>query len=105
MVKVDIFRNTEKQYDIVVLDFERYLGTIEFDYACAYLYTRLSIPITRLLGPKDDQANPFPTDDDICPCLEYKGISLKLIGLLDDIATQKQEFLSAALNILSFLDN
>ena len=104
MVKVNIYRNTEKQYDIVILDFERHLSWTEYEYASTYLYVKLSHTLTILLGPPETADTPIPTDDDITPCMEYRGIALKLVGLIKDKNAALEEFLSAAYDILDYFD-
>ena len=89
MVKIDIFRNTEKLHDIIILDMERYMSWTAFEYACSYLCSRL----------------PLLKDCEIDTCLEYKGIAFKHSGLLENLPIQKQDILSVANDLLDFLDD
>jgi hypothetical protein len=102
MVKAEIYRNSAKQYDILVLDMEEYISTTLFEYIAAYLWNHLSRPLAILLGPNEEKGF-VSTDDDIQPCLGHRGVALKLTGLVPDRKAAKQELECLGIDILTMM--
>jgi hypothetical protein len=98
MVKVELYRNSAKGYDILVLDMEQYLSTTAFEYIAAYIWNHFSNPLAILLGP-NEKNGVIPTDDDIQPCLGHRGVAMKLIGLVPDKESAKNELYSIGCDI------
>ena len=90
MVKVELYRNSAKGYDILVLDMEQYLSTQVYTYASNYIWNHLSKPIRNLVLSKDD----------IQPCTQYNGIAIKLTGFVPDKKLAMDELSSLGTNLV-----
>ena len=95
MVKAELYRNSAKGYDILVLDMEQYLSTQVYTYASNYIWNSLSKPIRNLILSKDD----------IQLCAQYTGIAMKLTGLVPDKKLAIDELLCLGTNLVFVIND
>jgi hypothetical protein len=102
-MKIDIFRNTKEEYDIIVLDTERYLSSVAFDYVVEYIRSHVSDSLfcNWFYNPSGEGSE---EDETVKPCLKYQGIAIRLLRFLDDRSKAKQELAVILQDALAALD-